>query len=115
MEAPSSPTANDRRDPHRRQVLPAALSECAANIGAHLRGELPAEAMRDAVRHFASHVQIAGVPPERALVLLKQTVLRVPEVARRPAIERGDVLRLLVQDAIVAYYSLSDADPPAMA
>ena len=61
--------------------------------------------MRDAVCAFATHMHATGVPPERAIAKLKEAILRVPEVSARPAMDRGDLLRVLVEDAIGAYYS----------
>ncbi len=61
--------------------------------------------MHEAVCRFAEQMQRAGVPPERALAQLKEAILRVPEVSARPAMERGELLRILVESAIRAYYA----------
>jgi hypothetical protein len=66
--------------------------------------------MRDAVCAFAMHMHAAGVPPERAIAQLKEAILRVPEVSARPAMDRGDLLRVLVEAAIGAYYSPEPTD-----
>jgi hypothetical protein len=104
------PAPRDRRQPQRRQELPEALATCAAVIGRHFRGELPQEAVRDGVCRYAVQMHAANVPPERAIAQLKEAILRVPEVAGRPALERGELLRVLVEAAIGAYYSTSSTE-----
>jgi hypothetical protein len=99
------PAAPDRRHADRRQDLPDALDTCATFISRHFRGEVSEQAMHDAVRRFGRYTQRCGIPPERALAQLKVAILHVPEVSARPAMERGELLRVLVQDAIRAYYS----------
>src|SRR5688572_30379660 len=94
------PVSHDRRHAERRQDLPDALAACSASIGRHFRGELSEDAMRDAVCAFAMHMHSAGVPPERAIAQLKETILRVPEVSARPAMDRSGLLRVLVEAAI---------------
>ena len=99
------PYPKDRRDPERRKSLPLALAACASSVERHYRGETTEEAMREGVRAFARDMHAIEVPPERAIAQLKETILRVPSVAVRPAMERGELLRVLVQDAIAAYYT----------
>ena len=66
--------------------------------------------MREHVRAFARFVHAREVPPERAIAQLKEAILRVPEVASRPAMERGELLRILVQDTIGAYFTIPVAE-----
>lgn len=100
------PPVNDRRDPTHRETLPDAVATCASVIGQHFRNEIPEARMREHVRAFARDMHAVEVPPERAIARLKEAILHVPEVSARPALERGELLRLLVQDAIGAYYTV---------
>jgi len=100
----------DRRSVERRHLLPDAVQACAAQIAAHLRGAADETAMSAAIAAYARHVHALGIPPERALARLKEAILRIPEVASRPAMERAELLRASVQVAIGAYYSLGEPD-----
>lgn len=98
-------TPDERRAADVRHELPEALERCAAQIAAHLRHEAPATAMRNEVRTYSAHMRSLNIPPERTLSRLKQTILHVPEVSRCTAMERSEMVRELVQEAIRAYYA----------
>lgn len=95
-----------RRQAGVRRDLPEALSACAGELRVLLRDGGNAGHMSRAVAEFAVHVRALGVPPERTLARLKEMVLQLPEVSVLGTMERGEIVRLVSQSAIDAYYEI---------
>jgi hypothetical protein len=98
--------ASDSRP--RRKSLEDALSVCRDELQAQLGNGSSMESLRGAVRDYAALAYQEAMPPERTLAAFKDMIQSMPAVARRPADERGEIMRQLVQMAIHGYYGESD-------
>lgn len=99
----------ERRRAETRQDLSDALEDCSLALRAQLQNGNPGGEMCRTVAAFAIRVRTQQVPPERALAGLKDRILRLPEVSALGTMERGEIVRLLAQRLIDAYYEINSA------
>lgn len=94
----------DRRDAAGRSLVASALQECGLTLDAQVAREAPADELRKTVDIFIQAARHTRMPPERTLALFKAMVLRLKAVERHHVVNRGEMVRVLAQMAIDAYY-----------